>query len=94
MGRIEQVFEGRRLRIELFNFRCSDIGEPVSVDDAKLFNEEISKRNSQKNSINFNLSGMRLGVQSMIALHQNLWRIPHVRKLNLSDNQITDNGMG
>ena len=73
---IANVFENNKLKNELFKFRCSDIGEPLSVDGAKLFNDEIMKRNSVKNSITLNLSGMRLGVSSMVALHQKLGLLP------------------
>ena len=46
----------------------------------------MQKRNSVKNSNILNLSRLRLGMQSAVALYQKLHRLPKVQKINLADN--------
>jgi len=52
---------------EIFNARCHDSGEKNDIENAKLFKEELLKRNV-KNSTALNLQSMRLGINSMIAI--------------------------
>ena len=61
IAQIAEVFENKEFKIQMFNCRCSDTGEPVSVDAAKAFKEELAKLNQVKNSIQLNLQGFRLG---------------------------------
>lgn len=64
------------------------------VENAKLFKEELLKRNV-KNSANLNLQSLRLGINSVIAL-SNPKTIANYRKLDkltLADNAVTDYGM-
>ena len=64
------------------------------MENAKLFKEELLKRNV-KNSANLNLQSLRLGINSVIAL-SNPKTIANYRKLdklNLADNAVTDYGM-
>ena len=52
---------------EIFNAMCHDSGEKNDIENAKLFKEELLKRNV-KNSTALNLQSMRLGINSMIAI--------------------------
>jgi len=76
---------------ELFNARCHDTGEPVNIDKAKLFKDEIMRLNQKKDN-HLNLHSLRLGVNSIISLSSTL---PHkdYTSLNLSDNSVSDYGM-
>ena len=42
------------LYVEIFNARCHDSGEHTSIENAKLFKEDLLKRNV-KNSTSLNL---------------------------------------
>lgn len=53
---------------EIFNARCHDTGETVSIERAKIFKEEYNKINSKKYPDVLNLYSMRLGVTTVIAL--------------------------
>lgn len=64
---------------------------PSVVENAKLFKEELLKRNV-KNSNVLNLHSLRLGINSAIAL-ANFIHTKKIEKLNLGDNAITDYGM-
>lgn len=63
------------------------------MENAKLFKEELLKRNA-KNSTTLNLQSLRLGINCVVAL-SNPKVIEHRRidKLNLADNSVTDYGM-
>lgn len=61
------------------------------MDNAKIFKEELLKRNV-KNSNALNLSTLRLGINSIIALSNSIQN-RNIEKLQLSDNAITDYGM-
>lgn len=61
------------------------------VDNAKIFKEELLKRNV-KNSNALNLSTLRLGINSIIALSNSI-QTRNIEKLQLADNAITDYGM-
>lgn len=63
------------LYVELFNAKCHDNGEPVSLEAAKLFKEDLLKRNVKASSA-LNLQSLRLGINSMIALSNSI----HLRK--------------
>ena len=78
--------------MELFNSRCHDSGESTTIENAKLFKEDILKRNV-KNSTALNLQSLRLGINAMIALSNIIQSRKMVDKLNLADNSITDYGM-
>jgi len=81
------------LYVEIFNARCHDSGESTNMENAKLFKEDLLKRNV-KNSTSLNLQSLRLGINAMIALSNSIGaRKPAVEKLNLADNSITDYGM-
>jgi NLR family CARD domain-containing protein 3 len=55
------------LYVEIFNARCHDSGESTNMENAKLFKEDLLKRNV-KNSTSLNLQSLRLGINAMIAL--------------------------
>ena len=82
--------------MEIFNARCHDSGQPTTIENAKLFKEDLLKRNV-KNSTALNLQSCRLGINAMIALSNSISptppRKPPVERLNLADNHITDYGM-
>jgi len=80
------------LYVEVFNARCHDSGEPTNIENAKLFKEDLLKRNV-KNSTTLNLQSLRLGINAMIALSNSIHNRKVVEKLNLADNSITDYGM-
>jgi Ran GTPase-activating protein (RanGAP) involved in mRNA processing and transport len=80
------------LYTEIFNARCHDASESTSVENAKLFKEDLLKRNV-KNSTALNLQTLRLGINSMIALSNCIQNRKSVEKLNLADNSVTDYGM-
>ena len=80
------------LYVEIFNARCHDSGETTNIENAKLFKEDLLKRNV-KNSTSLNLQSLRLGINAMIALSNSIQRRKVVEKLNLADNSITDYGM-
>jgi len=72
---IAELFEDQ-LHTDLFNARCHDTGEtsncklPVHhlvVENAKLFKEDLLRRNV-KNSSSLNLQSLRLGINAIIAL--------------------------
>jgi hypothetical protein len=60
-----------------------------------MFKEDLIRKNGNSTSL-FNISSMRMGINAATTLsniintHPNL---PPINKLNLADNQITDNGM-
>ena len=68
LKKVAKVFEGNQLHNQIYNARAGDIGEPISVDGARLFKEEMLKRNKVKNSNQLNLQSLRLGLQSIYAL--------------------------
>jgi NLR family CARD domain-containing protein 3 len=76
----------------VFHARCHDSGEAASIENAKLFKEDLLKRNV-KNSTALNLQGLRLGINSMIALYNSIHFRKSIEKINLADNCITDYGM-
>lgn len=80
------------LYVDIFNARCHDSGEPTNMDNAKLFKEDLLKRNV-KNSTTLNLQSCRMGINAMIALSNSIGSRKNVEKLNLADNSITDYGM-
>lgn len=80
------------LYVEIFNARCHDSGETTNIENAKLFKEDLLKRNV-KNSTTVNLQSLRLGINAMIALSNSIKTRKTVEKLNLADNSITDYGM-
>lgn len=80
------------LFVEIFNARCHDSGDSTSIESAKLFKEDLLKRNV-KNSTTLNLQSLRLGINAMIALSNSIQSRKAVEKLNLADNSITDYGM-
>ena len=55
------------LYVAIYNARCHDSGETMNLESAKLFKEDLFKRNV-KNSTSLNLQSMRLGINAMIAL--------------------------
>lgn len=75
----------------LFQTKLTFINICCVVENAKNFKEELLKRNV-KNSNALNLNSLRLGINSVLALSNNI----HYRKfekLNIADNAITDYGM-
>lgn len=87
---ISDFFEDQ-LYTELFNSRCHDTGESSTLENAKLFKEDLLKRNV-KNSNALNLQSLRLGINSVIALSNGI-TTRKIEKLNLADNSISDYGM-
>jgi len=79
------------LYTDLFNARCHDTGEGITLENAKIFKEELLKKNV-KNSNALNLASLRLGINSIIAL-SNSDKLRPIEKLQLADNAITDYGM-
>ena len=63
-----------------------------AVENAKIFKEEFLKRNVKIQNGLLNLQGMRLGINSIMAL-SNCVHNKQVEKLNLADNSISDYGM-
>ena len=80
------------LYVDIFNARCHDSNETTNIENAKLFKEDLLKRNV-KNSTTLNLQSLRLGINAMIALSNSIKTRKAVEKLNLADNSITDYGM-
>lgn len=89
--KVKELLEDN-LYVEIFNARCHDSGEPTNIENAKLFKEDLLKRNV-KNSTTLNLQSLRLGINAMIALSNSIGNRKAVEKLNLADNSITDYGM-
>lgn len=56
------------MQAEIFNARCHDTGETVTIERAKVFKEEWNKMNSKKLPMILNLFSMRLGVNTIISL--------------------------
>lgn len=79
------------LHAEVFAARCHDTGEVSNAENARLFKEDILKRNA-KNSSSLKFQSLRLGVNSIIALSTSLQE-RNIDKLNLADNSISDFGM-
>jgi len=76
---------------ELFNARCHDTGEPVNVEKAKMFKDELMRLNQKRNNV-LNLPSLRLGINSIISLSSTL-PIKDYTSLNIADNSISDYGM-
>ena len=89
--KIKELLEDQ-LYVDIFNARCHDGGEATNLENAKLFKEDLLKRNV-KNSPLLNLQSLRLGINSMIALSNSIGSRKVVEKLNLADNSVTDYGM-
>lgn len=87
---IAELFEDQ-LHTDLFNARCHDTGETTNIENAKLFKEDLLRRNV-KNSSTLNLQSLRLGINAIIAL-SNALQTRKFEKLNLADNAISDYGM-
>jgi hypothetical protein len=102
------LFEDQ-LYTDLFNARCHDTGETANskffiilelllVENAKLFKEDLLRRNV-KNSNALNINSLRLGINSIIALGSSIADIVKNNqprkfdKINLADNAISDYGM-
>ena len=79
------------LHAEVFTARWHDTGEISNTENARLFKEEIFKRNA-KNSKSLKFQSLRLGVNSIIALSTAI-QDRNIEKLNLADNSISDFGM-
>jgi len=62
-----------------------------TVENAKLFKEELLRRN-MKNSRSLNLHSLRLGINSIIALSNSVQGRKY-EKVNLADNAVSDYGM-
>ena len=90
LAQVMEVFDDS-LHAELFSARCHDTGEPSSIENAKLFKEDILRRNV-KNSTTLNLQGLRFGLNAVIALSNHSGK-KKFDKINLADNQISDYGM-
>lgn len=80
-----------QLHADVFTARCHDTGEDANAENARLFKEDILKRNA-KNSTFLKFQSLRLGVNSIIALSTAL-QGRNVDKINLADNSISDFGM-
>ena len=87
---IAEVFDDP-LHFEVFTARCHDTGEMANLENARLFKEDILKRNAKSTHF-LKFQSLRLGVNSIIALSTAL-QGKSVEKLNLSDNSISDFGM-
>jgi len=87
---IQEIFDDP-LHYEVFTARCHDTGESSNPENARLFKEDILKRNA-KSSIFLKFQSLRLGVNSIIALSTAL-QSKQIEKLNLADNSISDFGM-
>ncbi|CAI2387605.1 unnamed protein product [Moneuplotes crassus] len=87
---IKEIFDDP-LHFEVFTARCHDTGESASTENARLFKEDILKRNV-KASLFLKFQSLRLGVNSIIALSTAL-QGSNIEKLSLADNSISDFGM-
>jgi len=87
---IRNIFDDP-LHYEVFAARCHDTGEASSVENARLFKEDILKRNAKVSRF-LKFQSLRLGVNSIIALSTSL-QGRKIDKLNLADNAISDFGM-
>ena len=81
----------KKLYCEVFTARCHDTGEESNAENARLFKEEVLKRNA-KNSSFLKLNSLRLGVNSIIALSTAVQNKP-IDRINIADNSISDFGM-
>ena len=61
--------------------------------NAKIFKEEFNKRNMKAPPNALNLSSMRLGLNSIVALAGILANRKDIERLNVADNSISDYGM-
>ena len=84
------IFE-HDLFAELYNARCHDTGEPVSIESARQFKEILNKANATKID-HLDFHGMRLGINSIISLANSLLYEKLV-VLNVADNSLSDYGM-
>lgn len=84
------IFEDK-LHAEVFTARCHDTGEIANAENARLFKEDILKRNAKASKF-LKFQSLRLGVNSIIALATAL-QDRKIDKLNLADNSISDFGM-
>ena len=60
------------------------------MENAKIFKEELLKKNAKNNKM-LNLASLRLGINSIIALSNS--NLSKYERLHLGDNAITDYGM-
>ena len=100
---IDEVFDGNLLQTQLFQERCKDTQDNNEgklhafltdlVANAKIFKEEFNKRNMKVPPNVLNLSSMRLGLNSIVALAGILANRKDIERLNLADNSVSDYGM-
>jgi Ran GTPase-activating protein (RanGAP) involved in mRNA processing and transport len=79
------------LHADVFTARCHDTGEIANAENARLFKEDILKRNAKASKF-LKFQSLRLGVNSIIALSTSI-QGRSIEKLNLADNCISDFGM-
>ena len=84
------IFE-HDLFAELYNARCHDTGEPVSIESARQFKEILNKANGAKIDV-LDFHAMRLGINSIISLANSLL-YEKLMILNVADNSLSDYGM-
>jgi hypothetical protein len=87
---IKNIFDDQ-LHYDVFTARCHDTGEASNLENARLFKEDILKRNAKASKC-LKFQSLRLGVNSIIALSTAL-QGRKIEKLNLADNSISDFGM-
>jgi hypothetical protein len=63
---LEDIFDDP-LHYEVFTARCHDTGELANAENARLFKEDILKRNAKASRF-LKFQSLRLGVNSIIAL--------------------------
>ena len=76
---------------EMFVSRCRDIGEPVTVEKAKFFKEEVNQLNKGDQSM-INCYSMKLGNMAIGSLCKYA-KDRVLETVNIADNAIGDIGM-
>jgi hypothetical protein len=93
------VFDDELLKIIYLN-RCKDNNERLSIDGGKIFISEFNFRNGEDFNSNqdpiierLDISGMKIGLNTIFALTKYVKKNKPIRHLNISNNMIKDYGL-
>ena len=78
----------KKIYAKIYIAWCKDCSEPLSIESAKYFKDELVSRNNKEINI-YNFKSLRVGKNFLSAFCSNLPSI-QLKKLELQDNLITD----
>jgi hypothetical protein len=93
------LFDDDLLKVIYLN-RCKDSNEKLSIDGGKIFLSEFNSRNGEEFSSShdpfierLDVSGMKIGLNTIFALTKFVKKTKPVHNLNISNNMIKDYGV-